>query len=77
VEAVGGDQYTGIGSNVLGDPRVALLWLVNEVTSLGLTLNAGQIVTTGTCAEPLEVEAEDEIIMDFGELGTVEMTFTG
>ncbi|MGB0551437.1 MAG: 2-keto-4-pentenoate hydratase [Alphaproteobacteria bacterium] len=77
VEAVGGDQYTGIGSNVLGDPRVALLWLVNEVTGLGLTLDAGHVVTTGTCAEPLEVEPEDEIIMNFGDLGTVELTFTG
>jgi 2-keto-4-pentenoate hydratase len=51
--------------------------LVNEVTGLGLTLDAGHVVTTGTCAEPLEVEPEDEIIMNFGNLGTVELTFTG
>ena len=70
VECIGGDAYDGIGSNVLGDPRVALQWLVNEVTALGLTIEAGQVVTTGTCAEPLEIEPDDEVIMDFGSLGS-------
>ena len=77
VECIGGDAYGGIGSNVLGDPRVALQWLVNEVTALGLTIEAGQVVTTGTCAEPLEIEPDDEVIMDFGSLGRVEVAFTG
>ena len=43
----------GEGANVLGDPRVALAWLANELSSLGLTLEAGQVVTTGTCLVPL------------------------
>lgn len=77
VECVGGDSYTGIGSNVLGDPRVALLWLVNEVTGLKLSIEAGQVVTTGTCAEPLDIEPGDEVIMDFGSLGSVEASFDG
>ena len=77
VECVGGDQYSGIGSNVLGDPRIALQWLINEVTGLGLSIEAGQVITTGTCAEPLEIEPDDEVIMDFGVLGRVETAFTG
>jgi 2-keto-4-pentenoate hydratase len=74
-EVVGGEQHDGIGANVLGDPRDALLWLVNEVSGLGHAVEAGQTVTTGTCAEPLDVEAGDEVIMDFGELGEVSLTF--
>lgn len=66
-------RYTreGIGSNVLGDPRLALAWLVNEVTSLGITLREGELVTTGTCAIPLEIEPGDVVIADFGDFGSV------
>ena len=71
---VGKLDRPGIGANVLGDPRVALAWLINEVTSLGLTLSEGQVITTGTCAIPLPVEAGDRIAMDFGSFGAVEAT---
>ena len=77
IEAVGGEVHDGIGANVLGDPRDALLWLVQEVTGLGLTIEAGQIVTTGTCAEPLDIEPGDEVIADFGALGDVNVSFDG
>jgi len=62
----------GVGSNVLGDPRIALAWLANELSSLGVTLRAGQVVTTGTCLVPLEIDAGDHVRMDFGVLGRVE-----
>src|SRR5262245_44930797 len=42
-------QYVGHGKNVLGDPRIALAWLANELRQLGLTLRAGEAMTTGTC----------------------------
>jgi 2-keto-4-pentenoate hydratase len=64
-------EREGRGANVLGDPRVALAWLVNELSGLGRTLRAGQIVTTGTCVVPLEIGPEDHVVCDFGELGTV------
>lgn len=62
----------GQGANVLGDPRVALTWLVNELSTHGLTLAAGQVVTTGTCLVPLAVMPGDHVIADFHALGTVE-----
>lgn len=65
----------GIGSNVLGDPRIALAWLVNQLSSQGLTLQAGQVVTTGTCATPLPIEPGDEMAVDFGVLGRVSVRF--
>ena len=63
----------GVGSNVLGDPREALTWLVNDVTSRGETLQAGQLVTTGTCLVPVAVEAGDEVFVDFGEFGQLQL----
>ena len=50
-----GQQFVGHGKNVLGDPRVALTWLANELRQLGVTLRAGEIVTTGTCHPPLPI----------------------
>ncbi len=61
----------GKGANVLGDPRVALTWLVNELSALGITLKAGEVVTTGTCLVPLPIEPGVEVIADFGVLGRV------
>ena len=76
-EVIGKVEHDGIGSNVLGDPREALTWLVNEVTGLGITLSENQVVTTGTCAVPLPIAVGDQVKMDFGELGQVEARFDG
>ena len=52
-----GKQFIGHGKNVLGDPRVALAWCANELRQLGLTLRAGEVVTTGTCHPPLPIQS--------------------
>ena len=62
----------GVGANVLGDPREALAWLVNELSALNVTLAAGQIVTTGTCLVPLAVEPGDHVVVDFGTIGSAD-----
>ncbi|MDE2243488.1 MAG: hydratase, partial [Bradyrhizobium sp.] len=64
-----GERYSGHGKNVLGDPREALAWLANELRQLGVTLRAGQIVTTGTCHPPLPIQPGDFFAADFGPLG--------
>lgn len=73
VQTAGGKRWTrgGRGEAVLGDPRIALTWLVNQLSSLGITLRAGQSVTTGTCMPPLEIDAGDAVMADFGPLGRV------
>ena len=70
-----GQHYVGHGKNVLGDPRVALAWLANELRELGVTLKAGEVVTTGTCLTPLPIVPGDSVTCDFGDLGTVEVAF--
>jgi 2-keto-4-pentenoate hydratase len=68
-------EREGLGANVLGDPREALTWLVNELSLLHLTLRAGQVVTTGTCLVPLPIAPGDRVRCDFGVLGAVEVNF--
>ncbi|MGY8632856.1 hydratase [Bradyrhizobium sp. 14AA] len=70
-----GQRYIGHGKNVLGDPRAALAWLVNELRGLGIILRAGEVVTTGTCHPPLPIHAGDHFAADFGALGKVSVGF--
>ncbi len=71
---VGATAHVGKGANVLGDPRIALSWLVNELSGLGLTLSAGQVVSTGTCVTPMAIAAGTHVHGDFGVLGKIEVT---
>jgi len=71
----GGVRHDCIGANVLGDPREALAWLVNELSRLNITVQAGQVVTTGTCLIPLHIAPGDHVTCDFGELGSVDVSF--
>ena len=71
----GGAERKGRGANVLDDPRLALAWLANELSRQGIALKAGQVATTGTCVQPLEVKAGDHVTADFGALGKASVRF--
>ena len=65
----------GSGANVLGDPRIALTWLANELNAFGLSLRSGDVITTGTCVVPLAIASGDKVTADFGVLGALSVTF--
>lgn len=66
----------GIGEKVLGDPRLALTWLANELRVYGDGLRVDDIVTTGTCITPVAVAPGDLFSVDFGSLGSIEILLT-
>lgn len=72
-----GSTWTREGSShaVLGDPRIALTWMVNEMTSQGVTLRKDQFVTTGTCMVPLEVNDGDRVVADYGVIGNISLQY--
>ncbi len=74
-EVAGRLARDGSGEAVLGNPRKALTWLVNEVTSVGLDVQAGELVTTGTCMVPLEVLPGDRVDVDYGAFGAISVQF--
>ncbi len=68
-------ERMGTGAVVLGDPRIALTWIANELAEIGTPPQAGHVVTTGTCVIPLEIAPGDSMINDMGVLGTVTARF--
>ena len=66
---------SGVGADVLGDPRDALAWMVNEARRHGIELKSGHIVTTGVLGRPMPVSPGHRVRADFGVLGAVELTF--
>ncbi|MFZ9407699.1 MAG: 2-keto-4-pentenoate hydratase [Burkholderiaceae bacterium] len=70
-----GRAFEGVGSNVLGDPAAALTWLANELNTQGLSLKAGQFVTTGACVVPIAVLPGQQVQADYGWLGTLGASF--
>ena len=66
---------TGTGGFALGDPMNVLVWLANELSAAGRGLKSGEIVSTGTCTGLDPVLPGDRARADFGNLGTVEITF--
>lgn len=77
VQAVknGAPAGAGSGANVLGDPRLALAWIANDRARRGEWLQAGQVVTTGTCVAPVPIAAGDRVVADFGALGRASVRF--
>ena len=70
-----GMVHEGRGANVLGGPVIALTWLANELSRLGVALQRGQIVTTGTCCVPVPVAPGDVVTGDYGSFGSLEVAF--
>jgi 2-keto-4-pentenoate hydratase len=64
----------GKGADALGGPLKALAWLANHLRKYD-GLKKDQVVTTGTCTGFYRAGATDEIVGDFGRLGTVSLSF--
>jgi 2-keto-4-pentenoate hydratase len=67
----------GTGAAVLGDPVAVLEWTANHLSARGITLEAGQIVTTGATSGLLFIEPGEVGAADYGPLGAIELAFTG
>ncbi len=65
----------GRGDMIMGHPLNALTWLANRLGRLGRGLKAGDLVSTGTCAEIYHAEAGERIRGEFGPVGSIELNF--
>lgn len=66
----------GHGADVLGDPRTALTWIVNQQSILGERLRAGQFITTGVCGKPSPIAPGDRVSAQFGAFGQADLVLS-
>jgi 2-keto-4-pentenoate hydratase len=68
-------RRNGTAAAALDHPMVPLAWLANELSSTGVGLKAGQMVSTGTLTGMLAPKPGETYVADFGPLGSVMLTF--
>jgi len=66
----------GKGENTGGHPILPLLWLANDRRKRGDGLQAGMLVSTSSSTGAYRSPPAAEIVADYGEAGTVTLTFT-
>jgi 2-keto-4-pentenoate hydratase len=71
----GAVRATGLGSDVLGSPLNALVWLANRLGELGVPLQAGHVVLSGSLTQAVGVAAGDTVTADFPGFGRVVASF--
>ena len=67
----GVSKYSGIASNALGGPELALTWLANNLITTGLFLRAGDVVTTGVITEVFDTSIGDHVEATYDLIGKV------
>jgi 2-oxo-hept-3-ene-1,7-dioate hydratase len=68
-------EETGLAAGVLNHPATAVAWLANKIARYDETLNAGDLVLSGSFTRPTTAERGDLLRADFGPLGTISVRF--
>ncbi|MCA0870718.1 2-oxo-hepta-3-ene-1,7-dioic acid hydratase [Seohaeicola saemankumensis] len=68
-------EETGLGAGVLNDPVTSVLWLARRMADYGQTIEAGDIVLSGSFIRPIEAVPGSDIAADFGPFGSVTISF--
>ena len=68
-------EETGVSCGVMGHPAMGIAWLANKLAELDMSLNAGDILLSGSFVRPVWAKVGDTIRADFGDLGSVSIQF--
>lgn len=66
---------TGAGAAALGHPANAVAWLANTLGRLGMTLDAGEVILSGSLAAMVPVTAGDALRISLGGIGSASVRF--
>jgi 2-keto-4-pentenoate hydratase len=75
ITQAGGEASTLDGKHPGINPRAPLYWLVEFLRSQGESLQAGQAVITGSYAGSIDLPVEEDIAIQFGNLGMLVVRF--
>ncbi|MFB6112959.1 MAG: 2-keto-4-pentenoate hydratase [Halodesulfurarchaeum sp.] len=62
---------SGVGAAVLGHPARAVSWLANRMDDLGASIEAGDIVISGSVTPAVDIEPGDTVTVEFTSMGTL------
>ena len=68
-------EETGLGSGVLNDPVMSIVWLSERLQAYGQSIRAGDVVLSGSFIRPIEARSGDQFHADFGSFGEVSIKF--
>ena len=66
---------TGAGAAALGHPANAVAWLANTLGRLGIALEAGEVILSGSLAAMVPVKAGDSLRVSIGGIGGCSVRF--
>lgn len=68
-------EESGVAAAVLNHPGTGVAWLANKLAPYGESLQAGEVVLSGSFTRPVGCVAGDHIHADYGPLGSVSFRF--
>jgi 2-oxo-hept-3-ene-1,7-dioate hydratase len=68
-------EETGVAAGVLNHPANGVAWLVKKLHPLGVALEPGQVILSGSFIRPIEARKGDTFHADYGPLGSVSCVF--
>jgi len=68
-------EETGVAAGVLGHPATGVAWLANKLHQHGARLEAGEVVLAGSFTRPMWVSRGDDVLCDYGPMGTISCRF--
>jgi 2-oxo-hept-3-ene-1,7-dioate hydratase len=68
-------EETGLAGGVMGHPAHGICWVCKRFAPHGVRLEPGQVVLAGSFTRPVVVRAGDQILADYGPLGSIEVSF--
>lgn len=69
-------EDSGVSAAVLGNPALSVAWLANKLGAHGQSLDAGEIILSGSFTKPMWIERGDVVFAQYQNLGTVTCRFS-
>jgi 2-oxo-hept-3-ene-1,7-dioate hydratase len=68
-------EETGVAAAVLNHPANGIAWLANKLSPLGVELEPGQVILSGSFVRPVHARKGDTFHADYGPYGSVSCYF--
>lgn len=71
----GAVEESGLAAAVLNHPATGVAWLANKIARYDESLNANDVILSGSFTSPIPARAGDTFHVDFGPLGGIALNF--